>query len=123
MAERPLRLLLRPEPVDVMAEVPEGPPLNFRWRRAQYRIARAEGPERIGPEWWLEAPDVEGREDEKDEEYEKRRKQTIKEKRAQRTRDYFRVEDEDGRRYWLYRQGLYGLSEEPPRWFLHGIFA
>lgn len=123
VAERPLRLLLRPEPVDVMAEVPEGPPLNFRWRRAQYRIARAEGPERIGPEWWLEAPDVEGREDEKDEEYEKRRKQTIKEKRAQRTRDYFRVEDEDGRRYWLYRQGLYGLSEEPPRWFLHGIFA
>ncbi len=122
--ERPLRLLRRPEPVEVVAEVPEGPPRNFRWRRAQYRIARAEGPERISPEWWLEnfLP-VEKKEDETDEAYETRRKQAVEERPARRTRDYFRVEDTEGRRYWLYRQGLYGLSEEPPRWFLHGVFA
>ncbi|WP_353806821.1 hypothetical protein, partial [Mesorhizobium sp.] len=39
------------------------------------------------------------------------------------TRDYFRIEDSDGRRYWLYRQGLYGASQVPPRWFMHGVFA
>jgi protein ImuB len=124
-AERPLRLLRQPEPVEVtMAEVPEGPPPNFRWRRAQYRIARAEGPERIGPEWWLEnLPSVERQEDENAEDYDKRRKQAAEEKTAHLTRDYFRVEDAQGRRYWLYRQGLYGMSEEQPRWFLHGVFA
>jgi protein ImuB len=121
--ERPLRLLRRPEPIEVMAGVPEDPPRNFRWRRAYYRIARAEGPERISSEWWLENPHVERKENEKDEAYETRRKQVVEKKKAQRTRDYFRVEDTDGRRYWLYRQGLYGLSEEPPRWFLHGVFA
>lgn len=97
--ERPIRLLARPEPVDVTAtEVPEGPPVNFRWRRATHRVARAEGPERIAPEWW-------------------------RERKGGPTRDYFRVEDETGRRYWLYRQGLYGAPGEPPRWFMHGIFA
>jgi protein ImuB len=97
--ERPLRLFRHPEPVEVAAtEVPEGPPLHFRWRRVLHMVARAEGPERIAPEWWHEAKDTP-------------------------TRDYFRVEDGDGRRYWLYRQGLYGTSQEPPRWFMHGIFA
>jgi protein ImuB len=124
MAERPLRLLPRPEPVEVtMAEVPDGPPRDFRWRRAHYRIDRAEGPERIGPEWWLENPHVERKENEKDEAYEERRRQAAGEETAQRTRDYFRVEDAEGRRYWLYRQGLYGMSEAKPRWFMHGIFA
>ena len=123
IAERPLRLLGRPEPVDVMAEVPEGPPRNFRWRRTHHRIVRAEGPERIGPEWWLENPHVESRQDETEAACGMRRREAAEARRAQRTRDYFRVEDEDGRRYWLYRQGLYGLSEEPPRWFLHGVFA
>jgi protein ImuB len=122
-AERPLRLLGRPEPVEVMTGIPEGPLLNFRWRRAHYRIVRAEGPERIGPEWWLENPHVDRKENEKDEAYERRRRQVAEEKAARHTRDYFRVEDEAGRRYWLYRQGLYGMSEEPPRWFLHGMFA
>jgi len=93
---RPIRLLEKPEPVEASAEVPEGPPLSFRWRRALYRVARAEGPERIAPEWWRE------------------------EKPGQ-TRDYFRVEDMDGRRYWLYREGLYG-EQTAPRWFLHGFF-
>lgn len=96
-AERPIRLFPRPEPVEVMAEIPEGPPAHFRWRRALHRVARSEGPERIAPEWWRDGEGVA-------------------------TRDYFRVEDVDGRRYWLYRQGLYGLAE-PPRWFMHGVFA
>ena len=100
MRERPIRLLPHPEPVDVaMAEIPEGPPRNFRWRRVLYRVARAEGPERIAPEWWLGGEDDEP------------------------TRDYFRVEDEDGRRFWIYRHGLYGAPTGTPRWFLHGLFA
>jgi protein ImuB len=96
--ERPVRLFYRPEPVDVTAEVPEGPPAHFRWRRASYRVVRAEGPERIAAEWW-------------------------REEKPGPTRDYYRIEDTDGRRYWLYREGLYGTSEQEPRWFLQGIFA
>jgi protein ImuB len=123
-AERPLRLLRRPEPVEVMAEVPEGPPLNFRWRSAHYRIARVEGPERIGSEWWRESlPGIEREKTEKEEDCERRRKQVAVMKTAHLTRDYFCVEDADGRRYWLYRQGLYGMSKAPPRWFMHGLFA
>ena len=96
--ERPIRLFRHPEPVDVAAtEVPEGPPLYFHWRRALYRVARSEGPERIAPEWWREEAGTP-------------------------TRDYFRVEDEAGRRYWLYRQGLYHAAETPPAWFIHGLF-
>jgi protein ImuB len=95
--ERPSRLLDLPECVEVtFAEVPEGPPLHFRWRRAAYRVVRAEGPERIAPEWWREPE-------------------------AADPRDYYRVEDEEGRRYWLYRQGLYGATA--PRWYLQGVFA
>lgn len=93
---RPLRLLPTPEPVEAVAEVPEGPPRLFRWRRIAHQVARAEGPERITPEWWLGG--------------------------GQRTRDYYRVEDSDGRRFWLYRDGLYRNDNEGPRWFLHGIF-
>ena len=96
--ERPVRLLSHPEPVEVMAEIPEGPPARFRWRRASYRVAGAEGPERIAPEWWQE-------------------------KEEGVSRDYYRVEDDSGRRYWLYREGFYGDGETPPRWFMQGIFA
>jgi protein ImuB len=96
--ERPVRLFPRPEPVEVMAEIPEGPPAHFRWRRALHRVARSEGPERIAPEWWRDGGETP-------------------------TRDYFRVEDADGRRYWLYRQGFYGTAGPAPRWFMHGIFA
>lgn len=96
--ERPIRLFSRPEPLEVVAaEVPEGPPLRFRWRRATYRVARAEGPERLSPEWWRMAGDAS-------------------------ERDYFRIEDAEGRRFWLYRQGLYGAARDMPRWFMHGIF-
>lgn len=95
--ERPLRLFSQAEPIEVPAtEVPEGPPLNFRWRRALYRVARAEGPERIAAEWWRQREEAAAR-------------------------DYFRVEDAQGRRYWLYREGLYGTAEADPRWYLQGI--
>ena len=95
-AERPLRLFARPEPILVTAGVPDGPPVNFRWRRAAYRVTRAEGPERIAAEWWRdEGP----------------------------TRDYYRVEDEAGHRFWLYRDGLYLTETTTPQWYMHGIFA
>jgi protein ImuB len=97
--DRPLRLFARPEQVEVIAEVPEGPPLRFRWRRVTHHVARAEGPERIAPEWWREAD------------------------RGRATRDYFRVEDAEGRRYWLFREGLYGRETASPVWYVHGLFA
>jgi len=102
--ERPVRLFRSPEPIEVPAtEIPEGPPMNFRWRRALYRVARAEGPERIAAEWWRRLPGEE----------------------EAPTRDYYRIEDSEGRRYWLYRQGLYSTASQaaPPRWFMHGVFA
>ena len=87
----------KPEEVSVpFATAPDGPPSFFRWRRAQFAIAHAEGPERIAMEWW--------------------RKQKP-------TRDYFRVETHEGQRFWLYRDGLYDQSGLAPRWYLHGIFA
>ncbi len=95
-AARPIKLLAPPEPIDATAPIPDDPPLSFRWRRAVHRVAAADGPERIGPEWWTGAPG--------------------------RPRDYYRVENSEGRRFWLYREGLYG-GDEPPRWFLHGFFA
>ena len=100
---RPLHLLPSPEPIDVLAPVPDHPPVMFRWRRRQHRVARAEGPERIGPEWWREERLMESG------------------AREHLTRDYYRVEDREGGRYWVYREGFYrpGLA---PRWYLHGVF-
>jgi protein ImuB len=95
---RPVRLLRRPEPIEAVALVPDDPPTRFRWRRLQHRVRRADGPERICGEWW--------RGDEE----------------AAALRDYYRVEDEAGRRFWLYRDGLY-RPDAAPRWFLHGLFA
>jgi protein ImuB len=95
---RPLQILRPPEPVETLAEVPDGPPSRFRWRRRLHMIAHAEGPERIAPDWWRDGSDAP-------------------------TRDYYRVEDVAGRRFWLFRQGLYGAGGAPPRWFLHGVFA
>lgn len=95
---RPLQLFEPPQPVETLAEVPDGPPLRFRWRRVLHEIARAEGPERIAPEWWRDGP-------------------------GEHTRDYYRVEDAQGRRFWLFRAGLYGRETTAPRWYLHGLFA
>jgi protein ImuB len=96
---RPQRLLDRPEAIDVIYVTPEGVPRKFMWRRAVHDIARVEGPERIAPEWWRQPSSA-------------------------RLRDYYRVEDADGRRYWLYREGLIGDGRGGlPSWFIHGLFG
>lgn len=125
--ERPLRLFAPPEAVEVsVSEVPAGPPRSFLWRRVSYRVARAEGPERIGPEWWLHRlpearPGPDRRLDEA--QAEAARMLAVAGETARLTRDYFRVEDAEGRRFWLYREGLYGATPAQPRWFMHGLFA
>ncbi len=94
---RPLKLLDRAEPIAVIYEAPGGLPRLFRWRGHVHEIARAEGPERIAPEWWRE-------------------KSTV------RLRDYYRIEDSTGRRYWIYRHGLAGDGRGgAPEWFLQGL--
>jgi protein ImuB len=102
---RPLRLFEQPEEIKVIAQVPDGPPARFVWRRATHAVVRAEGPERVAMEWWRSQGKM-------------------------LTRDYFRVEDEAGLRFWLYRDGLYGREIEQeegkavqPNWFMHGLFA
>jgi protein ImuB len=96
---RPQRLLDRPEAIDVIYATPEGMPRRFVWRRAVHDIARVEGPERIAPEWWRSPSSA-------------------------RLRDYYRVEDAEGRRYWIYREGLIGDGRGGlPNWFIHGLFG
>ncbi len=94
---RPLRLFARPEPIEALAEVPDGPPLRFRWRRVLHDVTAIEGPERIAAPWWRHA--------------------------GMPTRDYFRAEDSEGRRFWLYREGLWGRETMRPKWFVHGLFG
>jgi len=144
---RPVRLLEPPERVTVLAEVPDGPPQRFIWRRLPRRVVRADGPERISPAWWRHQaplrpaatppgtdrawlnPKMDPRAD----------ADRIREARAAleaedppgepvrtlpRARDYYRVEDEAGRRYWLFRDGLYEDGRGgPPDWYVHGLFA
>ncbi|RFC69302.1 DNA polymerase Y family protein [Mesorhizobium denitrificans] len=95
---RPLTLFEPPQTIEAMAEVPDGAPVRFRWRRVLHEVARAEGPERIAAEWWHG-------------------------EHSRPTRDYYRVEDSQGRRFWLFREGLYERNEGERRWFLHGLFA
>jgi protein ImuB len=95
---RPIRLFARPEMVEAMAEVPDGPPVQFTWRRMRHTVVHVEGPERIAMEWWR---DEAGR---------------------ALTRDYFRVESREGVRIWVYREGLI-IAGETTRWFVHGVFA
>jgi len=97
---RPLRLFDPPEPVEAFWLLPDDPPFRFAWRRRRHRVARADGPERIAEEWWQ--PKGSGAVDA--------------------VRDYYRVEDEEGRRFWLFRTGFHG-GGEPPRWFVHGVFS
>jgi protein ImuB len=96
--QRPIHMFQHPQRIEALAEIPDGPPLKFRWRRVLHDVARAEGPERIAPEWW--------RLDD-----------------ASLTRDYYRVEDTQGRRFWVFRDGLYGQETQRPSWFIHGLFA
>jgi protein ImuB len=98
---RPLRLFENPEPISVMAPVLDDPPVLFRWRRAIYCIRRADGSERLTPPWWHVPP--------------------AKRERV-RPRDYYRLEDSDGRRFWVYRDGPMS-NDTPASWFIHGIFG
>jgi protein ImuB len=90
---RPLQLLSKPELIQVTAPIPDYPPMNFRYKGKLHTITKADGPERIEQEWWIE----EGKH-----------------------RDYYYVEDEEGCRYWLFRLGHYDESYE---WFVHGMFV
>jgi len=95
---RPLALFDPPEEIRVLYAVPEGPPAQFIWRRVTHKVTRFAGPERIAPEWWADRPGT-------------------------RLRDYYRIEDHEGRRFWLYREGLaHDGRGGAPRWFLHGVF-
>jgi protein ImuB len=97
---RPSRLLARPEPIETVALLPDHPPAFFTWRGVRRRVKRADGPERVFGEWWTRDAELSA------------------------VRDYFRVEDEAGERYWVYRAGD---GEDPQtgshRWFMHGIFG
>ncbi|GAB4543648.1 MAG: DNA polymerase Y family protein [Parvularculaceae bacterium] len=95
---RPIKLLARPEPIEAIAEIPDGPPRRFVWRGVPYDVAKASGPERIEDEWWRKAA-------------------------PEPPRDYYRIEDSQGRRCWIYRQGLYERGDCAPKWFIHGFFA
>ncbi|MGH7184682.1 MAG: Y-family DNA polymerase [Pseudomonadota bacterium] len=123
---RPARLLSRPEPIETVALLPDHPPVSFTWRGMRRRVKCADGPERVFGEWWKRDAELAA------------------------VRDYFRIEDEAGERFWIYRAGD---GEDAPRfetrrcraaarrdalragrrgedattgshrWFLHGIFG
>jgi len=83
--------------MSLLYAVPGSNAPHMRWRRAQRTVTNAEGPERIAMEWW-------------------------RHQEVQPTRDYHRIEDSDGRRFWIFRAGLY-RDTAAPAWFLHGMFA
>ncbi|UPK67496.1 Y-family DNA polymerase [Chitinophaga filiformis] len=91
---RPVQLLSKPEPIEVTAPIPDYPPMLFRYKGKLHEIKKADGPERIEREWWLDGGEH---------------------------RDYYNVEDADGQRYWLFRSGHY--SGDQSQWFIHGFFA
>jgi protein ImuB len=97
---RPIRLFEPPEPVEAFWLLPDDPPFRFTWRRRRYRVTQADGPERIADEWWRSEGSS----------------------AVDAIRDYYRVEDEEGRRFWLFRAGFHG-GDRPPHWFVHGVFS
>ena len=132
---RPIRLLRRPEAIEVTAPVPDDPPILFRWRRRVHRVRAATGPERIAAEWWRER-----QRSASDQNQERQRSASDQNQERQRSandqnqehqgdraetdllRDYYQVEDADGARFWVFRAGLHG-DGHTPRWFLHGLFG
>ena len=97
LAVRPLRLAVPPERLGSILVCKRGRPKNFEWRRNNIQIRRVNGPERISPEWWYM-------------------------ENYHLTRDYFRVEDTQGRRYWLFKEFI-KKNHELSHWYLHGFFA
>ena len=93
---RPIMLLSQPQPVTVTAPVPDYPPMMFTYRGIRHQVVKADGPERIEREWWLDGSGLH--------------------------RDYYCVEDEQGKRYWLFRLGHYD-GKQLPGWYIHGFFA
>jgi protein ImuB len=97
---RPVRMLEPPEQVEALALLPDHAPVQFTWRSQRHRVTRADGPERVFGEWWRSDKEIAS------------------------VRDYFQVEDEQGRRFWLFRAGD---GEDPgtgsQRWWLHGMFG
>ena len=140
---RPPLLFTRPEPLTVLAEIPEGPPARFTWRHVTRRVIKAEGPERIAPEWWRECQlhpsKGEGSDGQGRAEWGSPIARSVPQsgplalpspfrgrrgRQVARPRDYYRIEDEDGHRYWVFREGLYQESElGSPGWYLHGVFG
>jgi protein ImuB len=123
---RPVRLLARPEPIEAVAPIPDDPPVLFRWRRLVHRIRAADGPERILGEWWREhdagEEDCGGSKPADNGLYagfEGWRGGSKPADNEENLRDYYCVEDMDGRRFWLFRLGLHPTT----RWFLHGVLA
>ncbi len=99
--KRPVRLLKRPEELsNVVALLPDHPPRRFTWRRQNYRVVAGDGPERVHGEWWRNAHEMWA------------------------VRDYFRVEAEDGARFWLFRRGD-GVEAQTGdlSWYMHGMFG
>jgi protein ImuB len=92
---RPIQLLQEPQRIEVTAPIPDYPPMNFKYKDKLYTIKKADACERIESEWWIDAG---------------------------LHRDYYIVEDEEGKRYWLFRLGHYSEAYKPA-WFLHGFFA
>jgi protein ImuB len=92
---RPIHILSHPELIQVTAPIPDYPPMSFRYKGKLHKVIKADGPERIEQEWWLNRG---------------------------RHRDYYAVEDEEGNRYWLFRSGHYD-AEKSYQWFIHGFFA
>ena len=145
---RPIRLFDPPERVEVLASVPDGPPVRFVWRRLTRRVVRADGPERIAPEWWRHqapapaakpqegadakwlSPKLDPRADASLIADARAALQTAQPdapapiRTLPRARDYYRIEDEAGRRYWVFRKGLYGDDRgQAPDWYVQGQFA
>ena len=131
--KRPPFLLTAPEKITVIAEVPEGPPARFTWRRVMHCIVKAEGPERIAPEWWrrLNLPashccSTASAETQPIDQPAMLPVTTITPTSDQnRIRDYYTLEDDSGMHYWVFRSGLYQLEAEngPPTWYMHGLFG
>jgi protein ImuB len=127
---RPLRLLPQPERVSIMAEVPDGLPAAMVWRRQSYRLLKGEGPERLGAEWWRKPERLKLVEPPEPRKPEPGEKPTLPPYVPELplflpdavTRDYYLVEDQEGRRFWVFRQGFYG-GQTGPFWYLHGFFA